>query len=75
MPPDGTSPSAGEYIALPLGSDDSRPAIRRIHDAHPGMGRRFHDIFVELMVRQGPLRASQRELIAAVVSSENGCHY
>lgn len=75
MRPDGTPASTREYIALPSGGDDSRAAISRIHDVHPGMTRRFHDIFLELMVRPGPLRASQRELIATVVSSENGCHY
>lgn len=52
-----------------------RSNVARIHDAHPGMSRRFYDIFLELMSRAGPLHRWQREMIATVVSSENNCHY
>ena len=74
MPPDDSS-SPSPWIALPPEGDGGRANIVRIHDAHPAMGLRFYGLFMELMERPGPLRRSQRELIASVVSSENGCHY
>lgn len=61
--------------SIAVAATDGRSAIARIHDAHPGMGRRFYDAYLELMVRPGPLSAAQREMIATVVSVENGCHY
>ena len=69
------------FIALPSDESGRREAaaaranIVRIHDVHPGMTRRFYDVFTELMSRPGPLHRWQRELIATVVSAENGCHY
>ncbi len=75
MPPERNDDGPGPYIALPEATGAPRAGIVRIHDAHPGLPRRFYDLFQELMVRPGPLRRSQRELIATVVSSENGCHY
>ena len=72
--PDANLP-LNTFIALPPGGDDFRSSMARIHDAHPGMGRRFFDLFLELMVRPGPLRSAQRELVAVVVASEVECHY
>lgn len=66
LPPEGEG--ASKHVA-PV------PNIVRIHDMHPGMPRRFHDMFRELMYRSGPLHRWQRELIATVVSAENDCHY
>ena len=69
------------FISLPAADGAARDGappranVSRIHDAHPGMSRRFHDLFLELMSRAGPLRRWQREMIATVVSSENSCHY
>ena len=68
----------GWFVALPPeGSSDASPRanVGRIHDLHPGMSRRFYDLFLELMVRPGALPRWRRELVATVVSSENGCHY
>lgn len=81
MPPEDLTPAPPFYIAVPEddGATKRRSAERahivHIHDAHPGMPRRFHDLFNELMYRPGPLSRARRELIATVVSSENGCHY
>lgn len=68
------------YIALPEDEASEtgqqvRANMSRIHEVHPGMLRRFYDVFRELMYRPGPLHRWQREMIATVVSSENGCHY
>lgn len=75
MPPERPADRMGPYINLPVPTGAPRAWIVRVHDAHPGLPRRFYDLFQELMVRPGPLRRAQRELIATVVSSENGCHY
>lgn len=82
MPPDGQDDllDAGFFILVPDEAGlqrrvPKRANIVRIHDAHLGMGRRFHDMFAELMYRNGPLTRSQRELIATAVSSVNACHY
>jgi alkylhydroperoxidase family enzyme len=82
MPPEeGAPPAGGCYVALVpedrTGKPDgpARSNIARIHDLHGGMGRRFYDLFTELMHRPGPLSRARREMIATVVSSVNGCHY
>jgi len=49
--------------------------ILRIHGIHSRLMRRHHDLYVELMHQRGPLSRVQRELIAVVVSTANGCHY
>jgi alkylhydroperoxidase family enzyme len=76
---EGTPPVGHSYIATHEDQEpdraDPRSNIARINDVHPGMGRRVHDLFAELMFRPGPLSRSRREMIATVVSSENGCHY
>lgn len=82
MPSEGDA-TTGERFFISLPSADGvvrdgaprRANVARIHDAHPGMSRRFYDVFLELMSREGPLPRWQREMIATVVSSENGCHY
>lgn len=82
MPSDADA-TEGErfFISLPpdagVVSDGTPPRanVARIHDAHPGMSRRFYDLFLELMSREGPLPRWQREMVATVVSSENGCRY
>ena len=82
MPPERVpTPPTAFYIAIPKDETPITPRsadrahIVHVHDAHPGMSRRFHDVFSELMYRPGPLSRARRELIATVVSSENGCHY
>jgi alkylhydroperoxidase family enzyme len=49
--------------------------IVRIHGVHPAMMRRHLDLYVQVMRAPGPLTRAQREMIAVVVSKENGCHY
>jgi hypothetical protein len=63
------------FISLPHELDQHRASIAQVHDIHPGIGRRFFDLFLELMVRPGPLPRWQRELIATVVATTVGCHY
>ena len=82
MPSDDKATDGGRFfIAVPTADGVARAGappranVARIHDAHPGMSRRFYDMFLELMSRDGPLPRWQREMIATVVSSENGCHY
>ena len=49
--------------------------ILRIHGIHPEVMRLHSDLFVELMLKRGPLSHRQREMIALAVSAVNGCHY
>jgi alkylhydroperoxidase family enzyme len=82
MPSDDDATDGGRFFitlpttdALAREGAPSRANVARVHDAHPGMSRRFYDLFLELMSRAGPLPRWQREMVATVVSSENGCHY
>ena len=63
------------FISLPSELAHDRASIAQVHDIHPGMGRRFFDLFLELMIRPGPIPRWQRELIATVVATTAGCHY
>lgn len=69
------------YIDVPVQSDpagsspSARANIVAIHDAHPGLTPMFFRLYRELMYQPGPLPRWQREMVAAVVSSVNGCHY
>lgn len=49
--------------------------ILRIHSVHSQLMRLHYALYVETMHRQSPLSRSQREMIAVVVSSINGCEY
>lgn len=49
--------------------------IIRIHGIHSRVMKQHHALYVELMRGPGPLSRIQREMIAVVVSSVNGCHY
>jgi hypothetical protein len=49
--------------------------ILRIHGVHARVGRLHYDLFLELMLRPGPLSWARREMIAVVVSATNGCRY
>lgn len=49
--------------------------IVRIHGVHSRTMRQHYDLYLELMRRPGPLTRVQREMIAVVVSSANGCRY
>lgn len=49
--------------------------IIRIHCVHPEVMRLHYDLYLRLMHKAGPLSRLQREMVAIVVSVENGCHY
>ncbi len=52
-----------------------RDNILRIHGVHSRTMRQHYELYRELMYGRGPLSRVQREMIAVVVSAENGCHY
>ncbi len=52
-----------------------RDNILRIHGVHSRTLRQHFDLYKQLMHRRSPLSRIQREMIAVVVSAENGCHY
>ena len=52
-----------------------RDNIIRIHGIHSRIMRQHYKLYVELMRGPGPLTRIQREMIAVVVSTINGCHY
>ena len=49
--------------------------ILRIHSVHSPVMRLHYDLYLQLMHRGGPLTKKQKELIAVVISSRNGCVY
>ena len=49
--------------------------IIQVHRVHPEVMRLHYDLYLELMHKAGPLSRVQREMVALVVSVENGCHY
>ncbi len=52
-----------------------RDNILRIHGVHSRTMRQHYELYRQLMYGRGPLSRVQREMIAVVVSAENGCHY
>jgi hypothetical protein len=69
------------YVSVPAprrdssGAEPLRANIVKIHDLHPGMTRRFYDMYRMLMMQEGPITRDRREMIAVAVSSANDCHY
>ena len=49
--------------------------IIQVHRAHPEVMQLHYELYLELMHKPGPLSRVQREMVAVVVSVENGCHY
>jgi alkylhydroperoxidase family enzyme len=49
--------------------------ILRIHSLNPRSMRDHHGMYAHLMRGPSPLDRVQREMIAVVVSAENGCFY
>ena len=49
--------------------------ILRIHGVHSRTMRQHYDLYKQLMYSKGPLTRIQLEMIAVVVSAENGCRY
>ncbi len=54
---------------------DDNDHILQVHSVHPRLMRQHLELYRELMHRSSPLTRRQREMIAVVVSSLNGCHY
>lgn len=54
---------------------DDNDHILQVHSVHPRVMRQHLELYRELMHRSSPLTRRQREMIAVVVSSLNGCHY
>ena len=52
-----------------------RDNIIQIHGVHSRIMRQHYDLYIEIMRRPSPLSRRQREMVAVVVSAENGCHY
>jgi alkylhydroperoxidase family enzyme len=49
--------------------------ILQIQSLHPKALKAHFDLYRALMFGASPLSRAERELVATVVSSENGCHY
>lgn len=68
-----------EYVPESELTDDQKIAdkdnILQIHRIHPEVMGLHYELYLQLMHRAGPLSRVQREMVAVVVSSINGCHY
>ncbi|MFQ5968025.1 MAG: hypothetical protein ACE5MI_10495 [Acidimicrobiia bacterium] len=51
------------------------PAMSKLIDAHPRIGPRFGELYLEIMFREGALTRSEREMVAAVASAAQECFY
>ncbi len=49
--------------------------ILQVHSVHSRVMRQHWELYRELMHAASPLTRVQREMVAVVVSSLNGCHY
>ena len=49
--------------------------IIQVHGIHPEVLRHHYDLYRTLMHGDGPLSRREREIVAVVVSSINGCVY
>ena len=51
------------------------PAMGRLQMAHPRIGAAFGAFFQQVMFEPGALSRREREMIAAVASAAQDCHY
>ena len=65
----------GEEEIPPADRVSDHDNILRIHGVHSRTMKLHYDLYLELMHARGPLSRAQREMIAVLVSAENGCHY
>ena len=49
--------------------------VLKISSLHPTALKRWVQLYQAVMFKTEPLSRSERELVATVVSQENGCHY
>lgn len=60
---------------IPYADSAAKDNILRIHSLNPPSGEAHHRLYRTLMHGRSELTRVQREMIAVVVSSLNGCHY
>ncbi len=63
-----------EYVSVPEWELDP-DNILRIHGINPPVLRAHLELYRAVMHAESPLTRRQREMMAVVVSSINGCHY
>ena len=51
------------------------PAMARLVIAHPRIGAQFGALFQQIMFSPGKLDRREREMVAAVTSAAQDCHY
>jgi hypothetical protein len=51
------------------------PAMARLISAHPGSAPFFGALFQRIMFGEGSLMRQEREMVAAVASAGQDCHY
>ena len=51
------------------------PAMLRLIMAHPAIGPAFGALFMQIMFAPGALSRREREMIAAVATAAQDCHY
>ena len=49
--------------------------VLKISSLHPQALKRWVQLYEAVMFRASPLSRTEREMVATVVSQENGCHY
>jgi alkylhydroperoxidase family enzyme len=54
---------------------DDRDHIIQVHSVNSPCMKLHFQLYAELMRGKGPLGLVQREMVATLVSSINGCHY
>ncbi|MCP4082087.1 MAG: hypothetical protein GY819_16255 [Planctomycetaceae bacterium] len=54
---------------------DDPDNIIQVHGVNAPVMKQHFELYAQLMRRPGPLTLVQREMVAVVVSSMNGCHY
>jgi alkylhydroperoxidase/carboxymuconolactone decarboxylase family protein YurZ len=51
------------------------PGMARLITAHPGIGAHFGMLFRQIMFEPGAMSRDEREMVAAVASAAQDCHY
>ncbi len=51
------------------------PAMGRLIATHPGIGPAFGELYRQIMFAPGQLDRREREMVAAVASAAQDCHY
>ena len=67
-------------MAVPRGSSPGYdlgfvPAMGRLISAHPAIAPVFGALFRQVMFEPGTLTRAEREMVAAVASAAQDCHY